>query len=165
MTQKSEAQILAHCFENTRQLTRFYLSKLKDTDMRKEFEIEGTKLNSAYWLTGHLVWAEYFLVLKVLKGPKIDIPWIKRFGFGTPLEGDDLPDLKEIFATWKNVHQLVMEHISSIKDEELDDENELGVAFGDDKTKRMIIHHVIRHEAAHAGHLGWVAKLNEVHTV
>ena len=164
---KSESRILAEVFESTRQLTRYYSSNLKGVDMMKEFKVEGNVINSPYWLIGHLVWSEQYLLIKALGGADLNIPWIGHFGFGSKLPEDTngLPTIKEIFDTWKEVHQAATDRLNSLKDEELDETNDLGISFGGDNSKRLIIHHVIRHEAIHAGHLGLIAKMHGIQTV
>jgi len=73
--------------------------------------------------------------------------------------------IKEILDTWKDVHKAAIEHLNSMNDEELNETNDLDISFGGDKTKRMMIHHVIRHEAIHSGHLGMIAKMHGIKTV
>ncbi len=167
MSNKSEANILADAFESVRTLTKWYISKMKEVDMYKEFEVEGKKLNSAYWLVAHLIWAENFLLLECLGSNGADIPWLGQFSIKSkmPESRAGLPEIKEMLDAWKTVHAKAMEHVRSLPDELLDTENPLGIGFGDDKTHRMMIQHAIRHEALHTGHLSWICKLYGIKTV
>ena len=166
MSQKKEVEVLAEVLESTRILTKWYLSKLKDVDMHRSFNVEGVELNSPYWLLGHLIWAENTLLLKALGGEEVSIPWIEKFGFGTKLSNEDsLPELDEMFSQWKVVHTKAVEHLKSIEDEKLDEENIIGFSFGPESSKRTMVHHVIRHEAIHSGQLGWICKLHGIKTV
>ncbi len=164
---KTESQILAEVLESTRFITRFYLSQLKGTNQFNEFEVEGRKLNSWYWILGHLTWSENLLGLKLLNGPAFEVDWLPGFKIGNPLaeRKEGLPDLKELFALHKDVHLATIEHINSLPDEELNEDNESGVSFDGDASKRQIIHHVIRHESIHTGQLGWLCKLFGIETI
>ena len=164
---KTEANFLADAFESTRQLSKWYLSKLKDVDMRLQFTSNGITLNSAYWLVGHLVWAENFLLLKCLGGKPIEAPWLEEFALGSKLTDDEkrLPEVKEILDKWKEVHAAAMQHVRSLPDEILSQDNPLGMGFGGDNSYRMILHHAIRHEGIHAGQLSWLCKLHHVQTI
>ena len=64
----------------------------------------------------------------------------------------------------KLIHAKSIESLQNFDDVELGKDNSKGIGFGGDHTKRMLIHHVIRHEAQHVGHLSWLCKLNGVQT-
>ena len=167
MAGKTEGQILAEVLDNTRQLTRWYISLLKGYDPFKQFVVDGKQLNSAYWLIGHLAWTQNNMLLKTTGGKAMDIPWEKHFGFGKALDKDaeGLPGIKEILDTLKELQQRSVDHLRQITPEELDEPNPGGIAFGGDSSKRMMVHHVIRHEGVHAGHLSWICKLHGVKTI
>lgn len=157
---KTEAQILAEMMDQVRNLTRFYLSKLKGKDEYHQFEVGGKKLNSIYWLVGHIVWAERMLLLDSLGGPKVEAEWAKEFKIGSePANREGLPGLKEMIDKLKEVHAVALEFLKSMPNEELDKENLFGMGFGGDNSKRMMIQHAIRHEAQHMGHLSTLCKL------
>lgn len=164
---KTEVNILADNYESVRLLTKWFLSKLKEVDMKKEFEAEGIKLNSAYWITGHLIWAENFLLLQALGGTAFQHSWLQYFGFGQKPSGEQpgLPDIKELLSTWKEVHPAAMLHVRSLPDEILVKDNPTGFGFGGDNSYRMMIQHAIRHEAMHTGHLSWTCKLHGIKTI
>lgn len=166
MGNKSEIQVLVEVLESARLLTRFYISKLKDVDMKKAFAVDGNDINSPYWIVGHLVWSEQFLLIQALGGPDLHIPWLKHFGFGTKLQdSQNLPPIKEILDTWKQVHAKALEFLNTLSDDELDKPNPLGLNFAGDDSKRMMIHHFIRHEAIHSGHLGLICKMHGIKMV
>lgn len=165
-TDLTEANILADVFEDVRGLTKFYIIKSRDLDSHKRYEVNGKLLNSRYWLIAHLVWTEHMLIIEGIGDRKLDIPWLERFSFGTePPTSDDLPSLNEVLAKMDEVHKVAMEIIRSLSEEELAKPNhhpELG--FRGDNTKRMILHHAIRHEPCHAGQLGWLCRIGGVET-
>ncbi|MDZ4847200.1 MAG: DinB family protein [Chitinophagales bacterium] len=165
--QRTEANILADNYESVRLLTKWYISKLKDVDMKKEFIVEGKSLNSAYWLVAHLIWAENFLLLQALGGKSTDIPWLEKFKIGSKLSelNKDVPEVKQLLEAWKEIHPAAMQHVRSLSDETLAKDNPMGFGFGGDNSHRMMIQHAIRHEAMHTGHLSWLCKLYGVGTI
>ena len=167
MSIRTEANILADTYESVRILTRWYLAKMKDVDMHKVFEVDGKKLNSAYWIAAHLTWSEQFLLLLALGAKPLDFPWLDQFRIGSNLQEDKsgLPAVKDILDAWKEIHMAAMTHVRSLPDEALNNDNPSGFGFGDDKSYRMMIHHAIRHESIHAGHLSWLCKLHGIQTV
>ncbi|GIV32777.1 MAG: hypothetical protein KatS3mg031_0312 [Chitinophagales bacterium] len=167
MSGKTEPQYLADAFESVRQLTRWYISKLKGVDLFHEFELEGKKLNCAYWIIAHLVWAENFLLLRALGGEAKTWPWLERFALGSamPDNRSALPDIKTLLNAMKETHHASMLHVRGLSQEMLNRENPFGLAFGQDNSYRMMIHHAIRHEAMHTGHLSWLCKLYGLSTV
>jgi hypothetical protein len=162
----TEAEILANVFEDVRNLTKFYIIKSRTLDSHKRYEIDGVRLNSRYWLIAHLVWTEHHLVVKGIGDRTMDIQWLDKFSFGSePETHTDLPSLEEVMAKMDEVHAVAMECIRATTSEELSQPNhnpEMG--FRGDNTKRMILHHVIRHEPCHAGQLGWLCKIGGVET-
>jgi len=166
MTTRTEANVLADAYESVRALTRWYLSKMKEVDMFKEFEVDDKKLNSAYWVMAHLVWAENFLLLRALGGKPVDLPWLDQFGISsTPVKRDTLPEVKHVLDEWKAVHVTAMTHVRSLPDDLLATDNPAGFGFAGDNSYRMMIQHAIRHEAMHTGHLSWLCKLYGIKTV
>jgi len=160
---KSEARVLADVYQDVRKLTKFYLSKAEAIDPFQEYEVAGKKLNSLYWLTGHLVWAEHFLLVEGLGSSKMDIPWLPRFEIGNSLvQSEELPSLEEIQKTMDQVHNQALKMILSLTDEALEDAANVPMFT---RTKRGIIQHAIRHEPCHVGQIGWLCKINGIETV
>ncbi len=164
---RTEANILADAFESARTLTKWYLSRMKEADMHKVFESEGKKFNSAYWIAAHLTWSEQFLLLFALGGKTLDMPWLEQFRIGSKYHDDTsaLPPVKQVLDAWKDIHVTAMAHVRSLPDDMLNRDNPAGFGFGGDNSYRMMIHHAIRHEAIHAGHLSWLCKLYGIQTV
>jgi hypothetical protein len=164
MSNLTQAQLLADTLDKARGLTKWYLSLLKDTDMKHTFEFSGIKLNSPLWIAAHLAWAENMLILQSTGGDVIKIDWLEKVTLGSPHDTSLLPDTKEVLSTMKNIHEASMSHLATLSDAALDEPNLTGISFGSD-TKRSIIQHAIRHEATHVGHLSWICKLNEISTI
>ena len=164
----TEANILANVFEQTRQLSRFYISRLKEIDPTATIQVNQIPLNSVYWIVAHLAWAEYFLLVTGTSGAQLkpEWAWLLQYGFGS--DGNiapNSPDFKTALDTLNQIHTHTMAHLNTLSPESLDEENTLGFNFGGLNTKRSIIQHAIRHEGTHAGHLGWLCKLNGIKTV
>jgi len=161
-----EALILSDTFQKTRDLSRWYLSLLKDSDPYKRWEINGTHLNSIIWVASHLAWAENFLIIKGTGGEALEVAWLDKYNISSNGELHH-PDhhMKEVMSTLKAVHEKAMAHMPTVSDEKMDAENSLGFGFGGIKTNRILLQHAIRHEATHVGHLSWLCKINKIETV
>ncbi len=161
-----ESKVLADTFQKTRDLTKWYLSLLKETDAELQLDIQGKKLNSVYWLTAHLVWAENFLIIKATGGKGVEIPWLEHYKLGS--DGslhEGRGDLKSVLNDMKTVHEAAIAHLLTIDDETLHQPNPVGFTFGTDNTNRMMVMHAIRHEATHVGQLGWLCKLHGIKAI
>lgn len=164
MSNFTQAQLLADTLDKARGLTKWYLSLLRDTDMKYTFELNGQKLNSPLWIAAHLAWAENMLILQATNGKSFEIDWLEKATLGSPHDTSLLPNTKEVLSTLKNIHEASMSHLTSLNDASLDEPNSTGISF-DTNTKRSVIQHAIRHEATHAGHLSWICKLNGISTI
>ncbi len=160
----NQATLLADTLDFTRNLNKWYLSLLKETDMKQRFEVNGIQLNSAIWIVAHLTWAENFLVLQSTGGEADTTEWLTHFQLGSSYRIDMLPDTKEVIQTMKRIHEKSLFHIQSLTDAQLDEPTLTGVSFGAD-TKRRVIQHAIRHEGTHSGHLGWLCKLQGIKAI
>jgi uncharacterized damage-inducible protein DinB len=161
-----EARVLHDTFKKTRDLTKWYLSLLKNVAPEEELNFNGIKLNSIYWLGAHLVWAENFLIVTTTGGTAVNLPWLGHYKLGcdgTLHEGHG--NFKSVLDDWKQVHENAMQHLLSITNEQMHQPNPLGLSFGADNTNRMMIMHAIRHESTHVGQLGWLCKLHGIQTV
>jgi len=162
----TEAKILSNAFQKARDMTRWYLSMLKTADPRKNWEVNGVKLNSILWLSSHLAWAEQELLLVHTGGKKTGIDWLDHYELesgGTV--HNDTHDMRAAIDAMKLVHEKAMQHLLTINDEKMGEENINGVSFGAEKTNRILVQHAIRHEGIHCGHLGWLCKINGVKTI
>ncbi|TVR82809.1 MAG: DinB family protein [Chitinophagaceae bacterium] len=165
---KSEAIILSEVMDNCRNLTKWYLSHLKGVDSNKVFTFEnGTQFNSINWIVCHLGWAENYLILKSTGGKPLDIKWLDNYALGKEMKQgkDNNPDIKEALSVLKEIHQNSIEHLQTLSEQDLNEKNLIDVNFGGDNSKRMMIHHAIRHESCHTGHLSWLCKLNNIKTI
>jgi len=162
----TEAKLLADTFQKVRDLTRWYLSLLKNTDPYYRYEIGGVGLNSTAWLASHLVWAEDFLIIRGTGGKGLDIPWLEHYKLGCDGQlHTEKPDMKEIMDSMKAVHEAATTHLLTVTDEQMDSPNPFGFGFGGLSTHRILVQHAIRHEAMHTGHLSWMCKINKLETV
>ena len=162
----TEATMLAEVYADVRSLTKFYLAKMRYLDPFKQHIVEDVKLNTMYWICSHLVWAEHFLIIEGLGGEKLNIPWMKYYAFGTqPSSHADLPEFQDVLKQMDIVHERALEGLRSLPDDQLDEPNELNLAFAGKNSKRKIIHHAIRHEPTHVGQLGWICKINGIKTL
>lgn len=157
------AQLLADSFHYARQQTLTYYQKLEGKDIFKEFLNEnGTRLNSAYWILGHLVVTENYLLLKSTGGEIERFAWARPFGLGGQLPAvEDRVPVGEIAKTMETVHSKAMEFISTLSDKQLMQPNFGGMKFGNGSIKDTILHAAF-HEASHAGHLGWICKMHGI---
>ena len=160
---KTEAEIYAGTFESVRSITKFYLSKLGDTDIHKSIEFNGKKFNNPYWIAAHLTWSEHLLILTGIGAEPMNILWLDKFSIGTvPSDDKDLPSFSEILETMDKVHMKSMVELKSLSDAQLDEPNPHNFSFGGANSKRNIIKHSIRHEPMHIGQLSWYLKINDI---
>ncbi|HAP01590.1 MAG TPA: hypothetical protein DCQ93_06670 [Bacteroidetes bacterium] len=157
----SEAQSLADVFISSRNLTKYYLHKVKDADKKKRFSIGEWNTNSIHWIVSHLAWAENYLILDAVIGRKETVPWFQYFEIGSPYpEESKFPSYEEAVNTLDWIHEKSIAEIRNLSNQQLDEKNFAGIDFRDGDSKRKIIHHAIRHEGTHCGHLSWLAKLH-----
>lgn len=163
----TSAKVLAQTLDEQRNLTRFYAGKLKGEDMHREFEVNGYTTNSAYWILAHLCWAEHMTIVECFGFEPLDIPWLKHFRIHSPkgVKPAIEPSLDEVLAAMKEIHTYCLEKLSVMTDEELDTDNVLGMAFGENKSKRFMAMHAIRHEGTHCGQLSLIAKMYGKQTI
>lgn len=158
--------LLAEMMDLSRRLSLSYMDKLKDKDLYREFEIEGVKLNSAFWIYAHLAVTENYLLLRSTGGEPLKITWARQFGLGGSLPAREAcPTLEEVKETVNQVHEKSLLHISTLSNEQLLLPNTTGVDFGSGTSMQAIIQHAIRHEGTHAGHLGWLCKLHGIKNI
>ncbi|MCO6498957.1 MAG: DinB family protein [Vicingus serpentipes] len=163
---KTATETLVETLELSRDLTQYFIKKLEGKDLYKVFEIEGKELNSILWIVAHLAISENWLLLVCTGGEKVKIPWARQFGLGSTIpKKEEYPPAEEIFETFNKVHQAAIKHIAQLTDEDLLQPTTNGTTFGGEDSIGSIIKHNIRHEASHAGQLGWLCKLNGVKTI
>ena len=164
--QVTTGKVLSDTYAAARQLTRYYLSKLKEADPHTRHSFNGVELNSTYWLVAHLIWAEDYLLLRALGHPGTGIKWLDQFKVGSnPKEVTLNSPFKELLDLQKEAHQTTLAHLASMTEEQFSEENTLGINFGNETGKRYLAMHGIRHEATHTGHLGIIAKIEGGRTI
>lgn len=162
----TEAQILSRQLDKARELTRWYLSLMKECDPYKTFEFEGKRFNSIIWEIGHLAMSENFLANYLTYGPAIKEEWFKHFAMGGDNKvSDEYPDFKSVLNSFKSIHNTTIEHINTLTDDDLDKPTKKEFNVAGIVTVRDALIHSIRHESTHTGHLGWLCKLHEVKSV
>jgi hypothetical protein len=165
---RTEAIVLTDTFQNSRQLTKYYLSKLKEVDPLKNYEYSGLSFNSYYWIIGHLTWAENYLLHKSVLGKGLDTPqWLEQFSIGQAVndETTEWPSFQEVLNQFKEVNLQTQALAPLLSLEDLNKLNFLGINFSGDDSRKSIFMHAIRHEGTHCGHLGWICKFNGIKTI
>lgn len=161
-----EVQTLIETIEFTRDLTKYYLHKLKGIDNHKVFEVEGKRLNSVLWIIAHMAVSENFLLLICTGGERVKIPWARQFGLGSEIpKKKDCPPMEEVLLTLNEVHQQAIKHLNTLSDEQLSTPTTKELSFIGDNTIKNVIKHHIRHEGSHNGQLGWLCKLFDIKTI
>jgi hypothetical protein len=165
---KTEQQVLALSMDMVRHQTLGYYRMLRDRDITKSFKCEGVKLNSVYWIMGHLAVSQNWLGLKLTGGEIIRFPWARPFGMGgsMPEEGsDERVDISEILSILNQVHERMLTHVTSLNTKQLEMAVDTPLPIGRDRNVRGVIMHCIRHEAQHQGQLAWLCKLHGIETI
>ena len=161
----TEAQVLAHTMDRSRQYTLLYFNKLKDQDLHRRFVCEGKELNTAYWLIAHLAVTQNGLLLMATGGPFEKFSWAKHFGRGgAGLPVEQCPPFTEVYSTFEAVHAKAVHHVATLTDQALEGPNLTGIPMIGN-TVRDVVTHAIRHEGLHTGHLSWLCKLYGVSTM
>ncbi|MCU0433436.1 MAG: DinB family protein [Bacteroidia bacterium] len=161
---ENELQALVRGMNHARGISQSMLNKLNALpgfDAKKVFTVGDTRLNTVYWLTGHIAWAENNLVLRATGGPNPELPWLKLFGLGKPAEEAEQngPAWEEVLAGFARVHELVLAHLATLDVEVLGQPVPTGFVWRGESDVRMSLRHQVVHESMHTGHLGWLCKL------
>ena len=164
--ENSKSLIIAEQMDNTRELTRYYLSKLKEADVYQSFTCNDKKLNPIIWELGHLAVSQNWLVLYLGHGTPEKIEWGKLFALGaTPPKKEEYPPYEEIWNMFKRVHDKAINHVSSLNDDDLDSVPKKEIPFIKENNLKNLFMHSIRHEGIHAGHISWLCKLHNIQTI
>lgn len=160
---------LADTLDKSRDLTKWYVTLLKGQDNFRKYTFEGHDFNCIYWFVAHLTWSENSMGLSVMGGEAIDAKWLNNYSIGkldqTISNKEEQPSFKEALNLFNQVHLRTLDHIKSLEDDWLLQDNVAGIQFGADKSNKMVLQHLIRHEAIHAGQLGWICKIYGIKTV
>lgn len=154
----TEAQVLSHLMDRTREWTRYYLSPLKGQDPHRRFVYEGKAFNTVFWQVAHLATSENGLLLAATQGPFEKFWWAKHFTVGAHgLPPEQCPPYEEVWETFNAVHHKAIAHVATLNEAALNAPNPTKLPIGG--TVRDVISHAIRHEGGHSGQLGWLCKL------
>lgn len=158
-----KTQTLIKAYQMARNLSNYYISKMESIDIHKVYEVNGVKMNSAYWILAHLVWTEHFLIIEGIGGESLGIEWLNDYGFGSvPDEIKNQPSIEEVRKRFEEVHAKAMDILNSMTDELMEAENNIEANFGGSKDKFHVLMHAIRHEPMHIGQLSWILKINGI---
>lgn len=158
-----KTQTLIQTYQMARNLSNYYISKMDGINIHKIYEVNGVKMNSAYWILAHLVWTEHFLIIEGIGGESMGIEWLNDYGFGSvPDEIKNQPSIEEVRKRFEEVHSKAMEILDSMTDELMEAENNIEANFGGSKDKFHVLMHAIRHEPMHIGQLSWILKVNGI---
>ncbi|MDP2385890.1 MAG: DinB family protein [Bacteroidota bacterium] len=162
----NEAEYLTGLLNNTRVLAYFYLDKLSEADWFKQFDVNGARINSVAWNLAHMAWAENFLVLVSTGNNSVNIKWLELFKIGSePAPINLYPNREDILSAFENIHTLAMHQVRSMKEEQFDEPNHINLKFKNGNSQRLAIHHHLRHEGTHIGHLALLAKMHGIQTI
>ena len=161
---ENELQALVRAMKHARGMSGGMLKKLnalEGFDPKRVFTVGEQRLNSVYWLTGHIAWAQNNLVLRSTGGPNPELPWLKLFGLGKPAEEAETngPSWEEVQAGFAKVHELALAHLETLDAEFLAQPNPAGFTWAGEGEVRTAIRHSVTHEGMHTGHIGWLCKL------
>ena len=158
-----KTQTLIKAYQMARNLTNYYISKTDGIDIHKVYEVNGVKMNSAYWILAHLTWTEHFLIIEGIGGESLGIEWLDDFGFGSePDKVENPPDIEEVRKRYEEVHNKAMEILNNMSDEQMEADNNIEANFGGSKDKFHVLMHAIRHEPMHVGQISWILKANGI---
>jgi hypothetical protein len=161
--QNVKVKTLTDTYGMARRLSDFYISKLEGLDLHKQYEINGVKMNSPYWLIAHLCWTEHFLIIEGIGGTSMEIEWLNDFCFGSaPEDVKNNPAYEEVLKTREEIHTKAIEILNNLQDEELAHENNINANFGSKTNKEVVLMHAIRHEPMHIGQISWILKANGI---
>ena len=158
-----KTQLLIQTYQMARNLSKYYISQMEGIDIHKVYEVNGVKMNSAYWILAHLVWTEHFLIVEGIGGESMGIEWLNDFGFGcAPDEIKNPPAIEEVKKRFEEVHTKAIEILNSMTNEQMKAENNIEANFGGSRDKLHVLMHAIRHEPMHIGQLSWILKANGI---
>jgi hypothetical protein len=155
-------KILADEIAGTRDWTLRLLADFEGDDWTYQ---PALGMGHALWLCGHLACAQNLLVMvRSLDRNELEDAFCAHFPIGGPVKAAteyDYPSSEEIRIRMDQVHQKVLDAVSNMSEEVLNQP-----AFGKDgavhphyKDKCGAIQHCSRHEAFHAGQLATIRRL------
>lgn len=166
MRQNQNISLLADMLDSTRQLHKYFIKKLDADKLTEVYNVNGGKLNSAYWVLAHTIWAEEYLTIRTLNGPATptELEWLTHYGINSDgsILGEPLT-MKELWAVMESVHKRSQQFLRTLTDDFLDMPTKHETPIW--STNRDVLMHAIRHEGMHMGHISWLCKLHGNKTV
>ncbi|HEX5002867.1 MAG TPA: DinB family protein [Bacteroidia bacterium] len=163
---RTEPIVLADIVDKTRVLTKYFIGKLHHINLHETFSSGPYSLNSAFWIIAHIAVTQNGLLLRCTGGDAMRISWAKKFNMGSTVpEAADAPPIEEVLSVLDEVHQRSLTHIRTMDPAFLEELNPAGFEILGENTVRGMITHAIRHEASHAGQLGWLCKLHGIKSI
>lgn len=100
------SKTIAEQIDQTREMTRFYLSQLKNVDPLEVHVIKNKKINPIIWEIGHLTDTQNGLVMYLCNGPAERISWAKIFGMDSSPTSNkkDYPPYDEVWNIFIKNH-------------------------------------------------------------
>jgi len=119
----------------------------------------GETLNHALWLTGHMAWAEDYLVLEVPKGAAVRRKdWDALFDHTSEkLPADQYPSFDEVVSEYRRVHGDVLKRLAALTPGDLARASASGQRWF--PTAAHAISHQVTHGHYHLGQFVLLEKL------
>ena len=163
---RKESDTLVELIDYTRRLTKWYISKVPEEMLKPGVDIDDFPVNSAYWLTAHITWAQYS-ISRSIGAPKMDVQWLDEFRISSPKtpHQERWPDKDDLLKTMDDIHESTLTFVGELTSETLDEVHPNEALHYLFKTKRQAIFHIVRHEGYHTGQIGLIAKSSGADTV
>jgi len=155
----TEAQTWVFMLQKTREQTLGYLDKLSGENLHRSYHLEGSTMNSVFWIAAHLAVSANFLLLHATGAERLKLPWARAYGLGgNGLPESEAPPISEVMEALNEIQIKAEKFLSPLTELDLSQPTATGTNFGGEDSIRAIIAHHIRHENAHAGQLGLICK-------
>lgn len=158
------ARTIAEMLDQSRKFNRYYISLLDHDRLHESYTLDSVKMNSAYFIVGHLGWTEWAIITQSLKGPAFEAPLLEQFHIGSRQGSHPVElDFGALVAEIDRVHAFTLDYIQGLSEAELEEDVFLAPANWN-TVRRKALYHVIRHESFHTGQLSWIAKVHGAKT-
>ncbi|MEM0996485.1 MAG: DinB family protein [Bacteroidota bacterium] len=160
----SESNTIADMLNYARKFNLYYINKLDPERIHEPLVANGISGNSAYWLIGHLIWAEADVLMSCLNENVLPLPWLSHFAIRQDQQPQtELPDLKTLRHELEATHRIALEVIRKQTPEDLEKEAYVRPAKWH-TTRKKGLFHCVRHESYHTGQFGLIAKVQGADT-
>lgn len=157
-------ELLCDVLDNQRRLTKWYLKRIPEEQLRDRIEVNGALLNSPAWIVSHLIWTDFAVGLTPL-GYSGEMPaWAAKTGFGSTGDlPENLPGWPELSQSFDSTHQTKLDYLRSLDDAVLD--AAYGLPALGFRNNYYALLHLARHEGVHCGGIALFCKLRGIRTV